>query len=56
MKEYKVGEQIVLEVQESALCDGCFFDKICSDFGTRIYPCAEFTENNRVIFVEKKGK
>ena len=28
MKEYKVGEEIVLEVQETSIesCKGCFFD------------------------------
>ena len=56
MKEYKVGEQIVLEVKKSALCDGCFFEEICNDSDTRIYPCSIFTKQGNVIFVEKKGK
>lgn len=61
MKEYKVGEQIVLEVKEisgkqSAFpnkCDLCFFNKdgICSISCLR----DERSDGKNIIFVEKKG-
>ena len=55
MKEYKVGEQIVLEVKETEsflTCMGCFF------FGAST-PCnllcnkSERSDGKNVIFVEK---
>ena len=57
MKEYKVGEQIVLEVvkTERSSCKGCYFCSknvcgVCS-----IYPCGKKvrSDNTDVIFVEK---
>lgn len=63
MKEYKVGEEITLEVKESpdenASCEGCWFEEsgecLCP------YKMGECLKNWRsdgknVIFVEKKGK
>ena len=61
MKEYKVGEQIVLEVKEQNGCEGCFF---CYN-RTCIIPigseqregllCGVFarSDGKNVIFVEK---
>ena len=57
MKEYKVGDQIVLEVQETSIesCKGCFFDS--KDFCKvwEKYPCSkkERSDGKNVIFVEK---
>ena len=56
MKEYKVGEQITLEVEEAPKggCEGCFFENIltphhCEDM---CMSCCRSDDKN-VIFVEK---
>ena len=54
--EYKVGEKIILEVQEQDDCQRCFFN----DEGTCYAPptlmcCDGRTDNTNVAFVEKKG-
>jgi len=66
MKEYKVGEQITLEVRETFEgCEGCFFGDnkdICHN--PTINEWAEGflcdansrSDGKNVIFVEKKGK
>lgn len=63
MKEYKVGEQILLEVQENKSCENCFFSKfIREDIACTPCPvrkgCKAYGRSDRksVIFVEKKGK
>lgn len=62
MKEYKVGEQIVLEVQEvkTDSCLGCFFFSERGDCErpTTMGYCGEVnrSDGKNVIFVEKKGK
>lgn len=55
MKEYKVGEQIVLEVKEQAkdakdLCDGCFFHPLACMW---LCESSERSDGKNVIFVEK---
>ena len=62
MAEYKVGEQIILEVQEATCCDGCFFfikDTCYNPTYNRGKDGFYCEPNNRsdgknVIFVEKK--
>ena len=59
MKEYKVGEQVILEVQENLDCKKCFFYNnykgyratICSI----IHNCKSYrrSDGKNVIFVEK---
>lgn len=59
MKEYKVGEQIVLEVQEVACsCEYCFFEHNgCNlKYKDRMCSAKERSDGKNVIFVEKKGK
>ena len=56
MKEYKVGEQIVLEVQETPIgrCEGCFF--LDTPMFGDCYPMCDSivrSDNREVIFVEK---
>ena len=53
--EYKVGEKIILEVQEQD-CQRCFFNDegICYAPPT-IMCCDGRTDNTNVAFVEKKG-
>ena len=65
MKEYKVGEQIVLEVKETIFgCEGCFFSEkdVChnptyNDWAQG-YQCQinDRSDGKNIIFVEKKGK
>lgn len=62
MKEYKVGEQIVLEVQVNPLkdiesCNGCYFEN------TPMFPtCHKMCEarlrsdGTDIIFIKKKGR
>ena len=52
MKELKVGERITLEVAESYLCTGCYFENrgTCPD-GCSPY---ERSDNKHVIFKEVK--
>ncbi len=64
MKEYKVGEQIVLEIQEANDCSRCFFsDKLhkgpgCTCYNDRSFCCSclpeEREDGKSIIFVEKK--
>ena len=62
MKEYKVGEQIVLEVKEANICmhscDGCLFNSEIGGCGITIKSLGHCdakhrTDNKNVIFVEK---
>lgn len=52
MNELKVGERITLEVIESPLCTGCYFE----GSGTCPYACCSFerTDGKGVIFKEVK--
>ena len=52
MKELKVGERITLEVVESSLCTGCYFENrgTCPD-GCSPY---ERSDDKSVIFKEVK--
>ena len=55
MKEYKVGEQIVLEVKEQAkdvidACEGCFFEPLAC---MGLCESEERSDGKNVIFVEK---
>ena len=52
MNELKVGERITLEVIESPLCTGCYFE----GSGTCPYACCSFerTDGKGVIFKKQK--
>ncbi len=62
MKEYKVGEQIILEAQEATEnCEGCFFrvgNSGCFRYSSLFGFCRDTlrSDHKNVIFVEKKGK
>jgi len=56
MKEYKVGEKIILEVQEQGDCQECFFNVEGTCYApTTIMCCDGRTDNKNVAFIETKG-
>lgn len=57
MKEYKVGEQIILEVKGNAEgeCKGCFFTRMGLLSGCHTLCNEDYrSDHKNVIFVEKK--